>query len=69
MYAIVKFIDEKDAPGIICVHWMNDEENRCQYPNVRTNEARDKLLQKLAVPEQNWITCPIKVLHKYSKSY
>ena len=67
MYAVVKFVDESDAPGIVCTHWISEDENFCQYPNVKTNEARDKLLRKLAQPAQDWDSCHIKVLHKDCK--
>ena len=69
MYAIVKFVDESDAPGIVCTHWITPDGKFCQYPNVRTNEARDKLLRKLAQPAQDWNTCHIKILHKYRKLF
>lgn len=69
MYAIVKFVDEWDAPGIACSHWIHQDEKTCLYPNVRTNEARDKLLRKLVQPAQDWISCRIKILHKYSKLF
>ncbi|GBN38581.1 hypothetical protein AVEN_107682-1, partial [Araneus ventricosus] len=65
MYALVKFLDESDAPGIVCSHWINKFQNVCLYPNVRTNEARDKLLRKCADPGQDWSSCRIKILHNY----
>lgn len=35
MYAIVKFVDRNDAPGIACPHWIYKDENLGQYPNVK----------------------------------
>ncbi|KAF2895453.1 hypothetical protein ILUMI_10725 [Ignelater luminosus] len=63
-YAIVRFIAEDDAPGIVTINWIC-EDDKCRYPNVRTNEARDKLLKSNAKPTEEWITCPIKMLSKY----
>lgn len=68
-YAIVRFIVKDDAPGIVAVNWINDNGTNCKYPNVRTNEARDKLLKQTAKPAEGWITCPIKVLSKYRELF
>lgn len=66
MYAIVKFIEENDAPGIVCLHWLDKDNNTCVYPNVRTNEARDRLLKKQVGPSPDWSSCRVKVLQKYN---
>lgn len=66
-YAIVKFTEEDDALGIVCDKWILDEGTICLYPNVSTDERRERLLKTEAVPKEDWITCPIKILHRYGK--
>ncbi|KAI8436393.1 hypothetical protein MSG28_009998 [Choristoneura fumiferana] len=39
-----------DAPGIIASNWIVNDCS-CYYPNVRTEELKDKLLKKKAEPE------------------
>ncbi|XP_061711516.1 uncharacterized protein LOC133520847 [Cydia pomonella] len=66
-FAIVTFVDEADAPGIIASNWVINE-NLCSYPNVRTEELKDKLLKRKAEPEDKWPQYKIKIL-KYYENY
>ncbi|XP_073956617.1 uncharacterized protein isoform X2 [Choristoneura fumiferana] len=68
-FVIVKFVDEDDAPGIIASNWIVNDCS-CYYPNVRTEELKDKLLKKKAEPEpgDTWTQYKIKIL-KYYETY
>ncbi|KAG8173037.1 hypothetical protein JTE90_025020 [Oedothorax gibbosus] len=66
-YAVVLFVDENDAPGVVCTTWIAETNNSCRYPNVRTNEARDRCLKEFHTPEDNWAICRIKILKYYSQ--
>lgn len=68
-FAVVLFTDENDAPGLIALKWANETNNMCYYPNVLTNERRDKLIELEAQPTNAWIKCPIKILHMYMVIY
>lgn len=65
-FVIVTFIDEDDAPGIVASNWIKPDGNTCYYPNVRTEEMKNKLLRKMTEPEDT--TRPqyrIKILKRY----
>ncbi|KAF5271421.1 hypothetical protein FQR65_LT17617 [Abscondita terminalis] len=64
-YAIVKFIDEDDALGIIPLNWVSENEDLCYFPNIKSDSVREKLIRIRADYEESWILCPIKILHKY----
>ncbi|KAF5278231.1 hypothetical protein FQR65_LT15720 [Abscondita terminalis] len=49
---------------LLHVSWIT-KKNFCFYPNVKTDEARDKLLKTCAEPSENWKKCRIKVLRYF----
>ncbi|XP_028158432.1 uncharacterized protein LOC114351417 [Ostrinia furnacalis] len=63
-FFLVTFLDEDDAPGIVSSKWLIDT-NTCYYPNVRTEEIKNKLLKKMAAPEATWSQYQIKILKSY----
>ncbi|GBP73483.1 hypothetical protein EVAR_29375_1 [Eumeta japonica] len=64
-FVIVTFINEDDAPGIVVSTWIDPRGNTCYYPNVRTEEMKNKLLRKMAEPDKSWPQYQIKVLKRY----
>ncbi|KAG8180947.1 hypothetical protein JTE90_024696 [Oedothorax gibbosus] len=66
-HAVVLFVDEDDAPGVVCTSWIAETNDCCIYPNVKTNEARDRYLKEIHTPEDNWAICRIKILKYYRK--
>ncbi|GBP54644.1 hypothetical protein EVAR_35906_1 [Eumeta japonica] len=64
-FVIVTFIYEDDAPGIVVSIWIDTHGNTCYYPNVRTEEMKNKLLRKMAKPEKSWPQYQIKALKRY----
>ena len=64
-YAIVKFPEEADARGIVPLKWISSDENTCVYPNVNTDERRDKLVRLNVDPEDAWESFSVKLLKKY----
>lgn len=68
-FLIVTFVNEDDAPGIITSNWLIDSKT-CYYPNVRTEEMKNKLLKRMAEPEVSlWPEYHIKVLKRYGKKF
>jgi hypothetical protein len=67
VYAIVKFIDEDDALGVVCTSWITNSGSECFYPNVRSDERRDRMLKMQSSPEPGWVSSRIKIMQKYSK--
>ncbi|KAF5272402.1 hypothetical protein FQR65_LT17404 [Abscondita terminalis] len=66
-FAVVTFIEEDDAPGIIHTNWMDDKEEFCYYPSSKVSEAKkQKYIIKRKNPEIDWEKHPIRVLNKYS---
>lgn len=68
-FVIVTFVNEDDAPGIVASNWINPHGNTCYYPNVRTEEMKNKLLRKRADPEESWPQYQIKILKRYGMSF
>lgn len=68
-YAIVQFIDEADAPGVVALQWCNVYKTKWYYPNVLSNESRDKLLKTRVEPQENWWSCSIEVMHEYGENF
>ncbi|CAH2083611.1 unnamed protein product [Euphydryas editha] len=64
-FVIVTFVNEDDAPGIVASNWINPHGNTCYYPNVHTEEMKNKLLKKRADPDESWPQYQIKVLKRY----
>ncbi|XP_046405330.1 uncharacterized protein LOC124170575 [Ischnura elegans] len=64
-FAIVKFVDEDDAPGIISLQWLDSTRKWCHYPNSKVDEVRDRLLRTHAAPEEDWHFCQVAVLAEY----
>lgn len=67
-FIIVTFVDEDDAPSIVASNWINPDGNTCYYPNVRTEEMKNKLLRKMITPRNTWPTYRIKILKRYGMS-
>ncbi|CAH2292375.1 Hypothetical predicted protein [Pelobates cultripes] len=44
-FAIVKFIDEDDAPGIILLSWLATDYSTCYYPESKTDQMRERLIK------------------------
>ncbi|GBM62036.1 hypothetical protein AVEN_103342-1 [Araneus ventricosus] len=65
-FAIIRFTDEEDAPGIVSTKWIDTRNNTCWYPNVRTEEKKNKLLVSHASPKKEWLNCPMRILKTFS---
>lgn len=65
-FVVVIFLDEDDAPGIVSSNWIIDD-TTCYYPNVRTEEMKNKLLQRMAEPDNTWPQYKIKIIKRYGK--
>lgn len=59
-FVIVRFTEENGAPGIVAANWITADKQGCFYPNVRSDEAKEKLLKKLAKPDETWPHYPKK---------
>lgn len=66
-FVIVTFVDENNAPGIVASNWIKEDGNTCFYPNVRTEDLKEKLLRKMAAPDDLWQQYKIKILKGYGK--
>lgn len=66
-FAIVKFTQEDDALGIVALKWVSYDDSWTFYPNVTTNEKRDKIIRLQVEPGKEWLKCPIQIMHKYGK--
>lgn len=66
-YAIVRFTAEEDSPGVISTNWINKDKNSCLFPNVQSEYQKNKLIISRRSPEENWISCPIKILKEFGK--
>lgn len=68
-FVIVTFVDEDDAPSIVASNWIKSDGNTCYYPNVRTEEMKNKLLRKMTLPDNtSWPQYRIKILKRYGMS-
>ncbi|KAF5277588.1 hypothetical protein FQR65_LT15933 [Abscondita terminalis] len=67
-FAIVKYTEENDALGIIPLKWTSFEEDICHFPPIRSSETQEKLVRREEEPGDNWILCPIQILHKYGEN-
>lgn len=66
-FLIVTFVDENDAPGIVASNWVVNN-STCYYPNVRTEEMKNKLLKRMADPDEStWPQYEIRILKSYGK--
>lgn len=68
-FAIVKFVDEDDAPGIISLQWLDCSKKWCHYPNTKVDGMRDRLLRTHAQPEKDWHFCQVAVLQEYGETF
>lgn len=60
------FVNENDAPGIVASNWIKDRQT-CYYPNVRTEETKNKHLKRMVDPESTWPQYNMKILKTYGK--
>lgn len=66
-YAVVKFIDEDDALGVVHCKWISEDQTSCWYPNVKSDFQRYKLLVSGANTDSTWLPCRIQILHTYGE--
>lgn len=64
-FVIATFVDEGDAPSIVSSNWIHQDGDTCYYPNVRTEEMKNKLLKKMIMPDDTWPQYRIKILKGY----
>lgn len=67
-FVIVTFVDEDDAPGIVASNWIIDSKT-CYYPNVRSEEMKNKLLIRTVDPEVTWPQYSIRILKDYGEYF
>lgn len=67
-FAIVKFTEEDDAPGIIPLSWLTNDYSMCHYPEAKTDQMRERLIKNAVNPQDKmykWQLFNVQVMHFY----
>lgn len=47
-FIIVRFTEKSGAPGTVTSDWISADKKTCFCPNVRSDQAKEKLLKKIS---------------------
>lgn len=55
-------LEFEDGMQIVSDNWIQKDTNKCWYPNYITDKDINKAIKKRYIPEDGWLSYPIKRL-------
>ncbi|XP_011699568.1 PREDICTED: uncharacterized protein LOC105456902 [Wasmannia auropunctata] len=62
-------IEFEDGIQVVPDNWIQRDINECWYPNYKTDEDVNKAIKRRQIPQDDWLSWPIKRLFSISDSY
>lgn len=55
-------VEFEDGMQVVPDNWIQEDTNKCWYPNCKTDKDINKAIKKRFIPQDDWLSYPIKRL-------